>query len=289
VAAGSITTVAGCVFTRAAGASALAQNCNFTADGLAATFTKLNLSGGTTQNTKRFAGVAVDPKGTIYFAESGNQVVRKVAADGTLTTIAGQYGVACGGGDGGPAVNMCLSNPTGVAVDAKGNVIIGDTANFTAHIISNGIAYPLAGQVGIQSNDNETTNNIGGVSVPAWAKRYRALQGVAVDTIGNAYINDTTNNKIDRIPYMAPAACDPAVTKTCPANSSIFVDYRVAGNEGNTNPDYTFDYTAPASATALASTVQISFPTGITVDSKGNVFFTDTANNLIREAVAPTK
>jgi filamentous hemagglutinin family protein len=289
IAGGTIQTVAGCVFTRLGATSSLAQNCNFTADGLPATSIKLNLSGGTTQNTKRFAGVAVDSKGVVYFAESGNQIIRKVNPDGTVTTIAGQFGVAGSGGDGGPATDLILSNPTGVAVDKNGVVAIGDTANLVAHLIANGTAYPLAGQIGQSNSDNETTNNQGGVAVPAWAKRYRALQGVAFDTTGNVYICDTTNNKIDRIPYAAPAACDPSTNKSCPANSSLFVAYRVAGNEGNTAADYMFDYTAPASATAVASTVQISFPTSLAVDSKGNVFFTDTANNLIREAVAPSK
>jgi sugar lactone lactonase YvrE len=283
----SITTVAGCVFTKLTNSNSLSQTCNFTSDGLPATVVKLNLSGATTQNTKRFAGVAVDSNGVVYFTEPGNQVVRKVQTDGTLVTVAGQAGVAGSGGDGGPAVSMFLSNPTGIAVDDDGLIFVADTANFAAHLISNGIAYPLAGELGSNSNDSETSNNQGGVAVPAWAKRYRAIQGVAVDKKGNVYLADTTNNKLDRIPYAAPAACDPATEKTCPANNRQWVDYRVAGNEGNTGGEFVFNYTAPASATAVASTVQLSFPTGVAVDSKGNVIFTDTANNLLREAFVP--
>jgi len=65
IAAGQITTVAGCIYTKAAATTqtpnpALAQNCTFTADGLPATILKLNLSGATTQNDRRFSGVAVD-------------------------------------------------------------------------------------------------------------------------------------------------------------------------------------------------------------------------------------
>ena len=260
----------------------VAGSGTFTADGLPGTLVSLNLSGGTTQNTKRFTGVAVDSKGIVYFTEPGNNVIRKIQADGTLVTIAGQRGVAGSGGEGGPAVNMLISNPTGIAVDKDGNIFFADTGNFAAHVITaNGIALPLAGQTGNQSNDSEVTNPGG----PAWARRYRAIQGVAVDNKGNVYLTDTTNNKVDRIPYAAPAACFAATG--CPANSTQFSDYRVAGNLGNTNPEFVFDYTAPANATASASTVQLSFPTGIAVDSKGNVFFTDTANNLIREAVVP--
>jgi trimeric autotransporter adhesin len=254
---GTVTTIAGCVATRLTPTSGFAQNCNLTSDGLPATLVKLNLSGGTTQNTKRFAGVAMDSKGVIYFTEPGNQVVRKLNLDGTLTTIAGQYGTAGNGGDGGPAVAMFLSNPTGIAVDNTGVVFVADTANFAAHIITkDGIALALAGQ-----------------------------PGASADNKGNVFLADTSNNKIDRIPYATPAACFDA--KGCPANSTPFADYRVAGNLSNTAGDFVFDYSAPASATAAASTVQLSFPTGVYVDSKGNVWFTDSANNLIREAVAP--
>jgi hypothetical protein len=168
-------------------------------------------------------------------------------------------------------------------VDNNGLVFIADTANFAAHMIANGIALPLAGQIGNQAADNETTN---GANQPAWLRRYRALQGVAVDNKGNVYITDASNNKVDRIPYAAPAACFDA--KGCAANTSPFADYRVAGNLGNTAGEFVFDYSAPANATAVASTVQLSFPTGVAVDSKGNVFFADTANNLIREAIAPS-
>jgi sugar lactone lactonase YvrE len=125
------------------------------------------------------------------------------------------------------------------------------------------------------------------VAAPAWAKRYRAIQGVAVDNLGNVYLADTSNNKVDRIPYAEPAACKPDKDTTCPARSTQWADYRVAGNLGNTGGEYVFNYTAPASATALASTVQLSFPTGVAADTKGNVIFADTANNLIREAVLP--
>jgi len=277
ISGGIITTVVGCIFT----GSAPAQSCTLTADGLPATLVKLSLSGAVTQNSKRFTGLALGPKGEIFFTEPGANKVRKMIPDGTLVTIAGQ-GVAGNGGQGGPAVNMFLSNPTGIAVDKDGIVFISDTANFAAHMIVKGIALPLAGQPGLNASDAETANP----GLPAWGRRYRAVSGMAVDNIGNVYLTDQSSNKVDRIPYAAPAACFDA--KGCPANSTPFQDYRVAGNAGNNAGEFIFDYTAPASATAVASTVQLSFPSGIAVDSKGNVFFADTANNLIREAVAPS-
>jgi hypothetical protein len=70
--------------------------------------------------------VAVDAKGNIYIADTGNQRVRKVTPGGTISTFAG-------GGPGvtarsGPATKAHLNHPTGVAVDGKGNVYIADTS-----------------------------------------------------------------------------------------------------------------------------------------------------------------
>ena len=59
---------------------------------------------------------------------------------------------------------------------------------------------------------------------------------------------------------------------------------RVAGNRSNTNSDFTFDYSGDNGSAAASA--QLSYPTGIAVDAAGNVFFADSANNVIREAVA---
>jgi len=73
-------------------------------------------------------GVAVDAAGNLYIADSGNDRVRKVSTSGTITTVAGIGG--CGfSGDGGPATNASLSDPSGVAVDTAGNLYIADSAN----------------------------------------------------------------------------------------------------------------------------------------------------------------
>jgi uncharacterized protein (TIGR03437 family) len=72
--------------------------------------------------------VAVDMLGTLYIADRFNNRIRRVAPDGTVTTIAGD-GVGGFAGDGGPAARARLNSPTGVAVDARGNVFVADTDN----------------------------------------------------------------------------------------------------------------------------------------------------------------
>ena len=73
-------------------------------------------------------GVAVDAAGNLYIADTFNQRIRRVDPSGTISTFAGT-GIFGFSGDGGPAVEARLDNPTGVAVDAAGNLYIADQQN----------------------------------------------------------------------------------------------------------------------------------------------------------------
>src|SRR5580704_9064007 len=107
VVGGAITTIAG---TGAQG---------FAGDGGLATNARLHLP----------TGVAFDlSSNNIYIADTLNNRVRKVTPAGIITTVAGN-GAPSYGGDGGPAISAGLNNPTGVAVDASGNIFIADQRN----------------------------------------------------------------------------------------------------------------------------------------------------------------
>jgi sugar lactone lactonase YvrE len=92
--------------------------------------------------------VVVDKSGTIYF-ETGDSRVRKITPDGIIHLVAGTgtgTGLIRSGGDGGPAVNATLSEPKGLAIDAQGNVYIGDTSNARLRKVdTNGIITTIAG------------------------------------------------------------------------------------------------------------------------------------------------
>ena len=72
--------------------------------------------------------VAADGSGNVYIADSNNHRIRRIAADGTITTVAGT-GTSGFSGDGGPATAAQLDFPTGVAVDGSGNLYIADVFN----------------------------------------------------------------------------------------------------------------------------------------------------------------
>jgi len=104
--AGHMTVIAG---TGAAG---------FAGDGGPARAAQLNSPG----------GLAVDPQGNLYIADTGNNRIRAIGSDGIIRTIAGT-GAAGFDGDGGAALAAVLNSPTGLAVDAAGNIWIADTGN----------------------------------------------------------------------------------------------------------------------------------------------------------------
>ncbi|HEX9458612.1 MAG TPA: hypothetical protein VGA84_05675 [Thermoanaerobaculia bacterium] len=79
-------------------------------------------------------GIATAPDGSLLVADSGNHTIRRIAADGTVTTIAGVAGVA--GSDDGPARTAHLNTPSGIDVDARGAIFVSDTGNNVIRMIT---------------------------------------------------------------------------------------------------------------------------------------------------------
>lgn len=77
----------------------------------------------------------VAPDGTIYVADSGNNVVRAIELDGTIRTVAGS-GVAAYAGDRGPALEARLRRPSGLVLDADGDLWIADTLNHRVRVVA---------------------------------------------------------------------------------------------------------------------------------------------------------
>lgn len=73
-------------------------------------------------------GVVVDADGCIYIADCGNSVIRKVAPDGTISTVAGN-GTEGYSGDGGPAPSAQLADPHGIMLGTDGSLYVGEPRN----------------------------------------------------------------------------------------------------------------------------------------------------------------
>jgi serine/threonine-protein kinase len=83
-----------------------------------------------TAGFNRPSGIAVDDAGYVYVGDTDDNRIRKVAPDGTVTTLAGGYNVGFDDGPGGPQGTATLSEPRGVALDAEGNLYFADTGNY---------------------------------------------------------------------------------------------------------------------------------------------------------------
>ena len=85
-------------------------------------------------------GLVVDPYGNVFFADSGNNLIRVISAGGILSTVAGSYANGVGtygySGDGGPATAATLSDPAHLTLDADGNLYFADTENFVIRKVS---------------------------------------------------------------------------------------------------------------------------------------------------------
>jgi uncharacterized protein (TIGR03437 family) len=258
----------------------------FLGDAAAATSAELNLP----------SGVAVDSAGNLYIADTANCVIRKVAGT-TITTYVGSdtnYVVNCGGGgDHGLAINAQLANPTGLALDAAGNLYIADTGNSRIRIVNKatgiitslstaginltspkGVAVDAAGDVYIADTGNgrilevtpvgsitKTTtvagtgvNGYSGDGSPATSAQLNNPYGVALDAAGNIYITDTNNQRIRMV-----SAATGIITTVAGTGRS--------GYAGDGGP---------------STSAQLSFPRGMLVDASGKIYVSDAQNNVIR-------
>lgn len=178
-------------------------------------------------------GVALDAAGNLYVADTGNSAIRLVGPGGAVSTFAGLPGQ--GGSADGLVGSARFAFPTGVAVDASGNVYVGDTNNGTIRRISLGVVSTLAG----------TAGQIGSADGAGVAARFWAPSGLAVDRSGNVFVADMDNFTIRKV--------TPAGAVSTLAGS--------ASQEGGTD--------------AIGTDARFSFPRSVALDSAGAVYVAD--------------
>jgi sugar lactone lactonase YvrE len=179
-------------------------------------------------------GVALDTSGNVYVADSYNHMIRKITPTGVVTTLAGCGSSGCSDGTG---INAYLDTPTGVAVDASGNVYVADQMNHKIRkITTEGVVTTLAGNGNSGSHDG-----------PVAEATFYLPSGVAVDASGNIFVADTNNNNVRMIspygytisPFLPEGLSFDATTgiiSGTPLESSPLTEYTVtATNRGGSN------------------------------------------------------
>ena len=192
-----------------------------------------------------FSDIVFDHKGDMFISDRLNHQIRKVSADGEITTIAGT-GESAHYGDGGSASEAAFRDPTYMATDKEGNLYIADAANnLIRKIDTKGIITTFAG------NGNHENTGDGG---PALQAGIRNMDYLAVSPAGELHIVGMNSHTIRK------------VTK----------DGKIETVAGNGYQGY-FGDGGPATKAMLKS------PSAIAFDSKGNLYISDMGNNRIRK------
>lgn len=124
-------------------------------------------------------GIAIDASGNLYIADTGNNVIRKVAQNGIISNFAGN-GTAGFAGDNGPPQNAEFNGPQGVTVDSSGAVYVADSNNRRIRKIANGVVTTVAGN---------GTAGLSGDGGPATSAQIGIPSRVALDSAGNLFFS----------------------------------------------------------------------------------------------------
>lgn len=210
------------------------------------------------------SGVAVDSKGNLYIADSGDSEIRFVdSTTGRMSTIAGTCGKTGYAGDGGPAAAALLNSPSAIALDSSGNIYVADTSNCVIRKIDakTKIISLVAGQAPLSDEPFQNCKYSGSEGL-ATAISLNKPQGLALDTAGNLYVADSSNGLIRRID---------ATTQIM----STFAGKCVIGPEQGCTGGFNDDG-------GLATETFLDQPMSIALDAKSNVYFADRSEALIR-------
>jgi hypothetical protein len=170
---------------------------------------------GTAASFNQPNGLAVDAAGNLYVADAGNHMIRKITPAGAVTTLAGS-GIF--GAVNGPGASATFDSPSGVAVDAAGNVYVADYANsLIRKVTPGGVVSTFAG-----------SPNAGDTNGTGTAASFNNPTDLAIDNSGNLFVADYANSMIRKI--------TPAGVVT------TFVGSENIGSDNGTGAAATFDF-----------------------------------------------
>jgi trimeric autotransporter adhesin len=214
-------------------------------------------------------GVYVDGSSNIFIADEFVGAIREVTA-GTISTFAGEHFNYGYYGDGATAVGAEIQEPTGVAIDSSGNLYVADTSNNLIRKVdaTTGNISTVAGNGTPQCHPSTETNcGDGGAATLA---NFTHPSDVFVDAAGTIYIADAGDNVIRAVNTTA------ATIKVANVSIPAGAIQTIGGEDFNLSPGYGGDG-------GQATLAAFNNPSGLFVDSSGNIYIADTGNNVIRK------
>ena len=237
------------------------------------------------------SGVAVDASGNVYVADYGNNLIRKIAPGGMVTTFAGSGNAGYIDGTGTLA---SFTQPTGLTIDPSGNLFVADAGdNLVREITPAGVVTTIAG--------SDTTGSVNAVGV---ASSFFDPLGVAVDAHDNIYVADAGNNLIRLIGQGAQVSTfagtlNTGTTTTLSAfnnpsgvavdgTGNVFVANYLDNDIMKISPSgvvstYAGIDTLRGANNGPVASATFYFPNSVAVDAADNVYVADGVNNLIRK------
>jgi sugar lactone lactonase YvrE len=234
------------------------------------------------------SALAVDAQGNLFVADTGNNRIRKVKPDGTVTTIAGSGKAGFNDGAAGEAM---FNAPVGVAVDAQGEVYVADTYNDRIRKVTKD------GQVVTVAGGGASPGYLDGAAMSA---TFDTPCGILVAPNGDVFIADTGNNAIRKLTKegqvttyasAAPLADNQSLLLS-PVGLALTGDgilYATASDRGRVAqiwPDgQVFAYAGAGSGFADGKGEEARFnsPAGVAIDKRGALYLADSANYLLRK------
>lgn len=236
-------------------------------------------------------GLAVDSAGNVYVADTNNHRIRKISPAGVVSTLAGStQGYANGTG-----TAARFNNPSGVAVDAAGNVFVTDTFNYRIRKITPaGVVSTLAGS-GIAGFANGSGT----------AAQFNKTYGIAVNDTGSIFVADALNHRVRKITasgvvttfagsvYGYANGNGTAAKFSYPYGITVDATDNVYVTDAEDNRIRKITIVGMVSTLAgsgiggfadgIGTTAQFINPCGVTVDAVGSVFISDATNHRIRK------
>lgn len=229
------------------------------------------------------SGLAIDRKGNIIVADTSNNRIRKISADGKVTTLAGD---GAPGYKDGPASEAQFDGPIGIAVDKHGSVFVADAYNDRIRKISaDGVVTTITGVSSPGFDDGNAA--IASFNTPS---------GLTVDSHDNIFVADTGNSAVRKITPQGEVSTivstsrDNSTSLRHPVGIAVthdgFLFVTDASRVIRIAPDgETETYTGGATgfSDGIGDQARFSGASGIAIDREGNLFVADSQNYLVRE------